>query len=272
MGRGSLMGGLAILAAFGLVWGIGDNQIRSFERKAASDIAAQLEGPRKIVTVRTQMNGLAGLWGEFASVHISAAHFSTPGLPLFTEPRRSKRGVVKSLTIHLEDFVLNGLEIQSLDAVIPNCRYDLGLALSRRKIRLSQSGIGEGMVVIRQEALERWILRKFHEIKRVSVRIDKDRAWVEGFGEFLIAKANFAVIADLSPVGGTQLVLDHAKVYFDWRRVEDLGKKALLDVLNPVVDLRKDLNLYDAIEVQGIRLRDGKVVAWGKTRIPVKTD
>lgn len=263
------MGGLAILAAFGLCWGVGRAEIRSFEHEAAAEIASKLQGPDKRVVVRSRLNGLAGLWGDLAEADIAASNFSTKGLPLFTEPNRSKQGIIRRLHIRLTDFQLSGLDVASLEASIPDCRYDFGLALRKKQIRLSRSGVGMGRVIIRQEALEKWILRKFHEIKRVTVRIDKDKAWVEGYGEFLITKTNFEVIASLEPLDGTKLVLTDAKVYFEWNRVDEPGRKVLLDTLNPVVDLRKDLGLFDAIEVEGLRLRDGVVEAWGKTRIPI---
>lgn len=261
---------LAILAGFGLLFGLGGGEIRRFERDAASDLKAQLTGERMQVSVRAELNGLAGLWGDLRSGTIRASDFATEGLPLFTEPERRTNGRLGELRIVLSEFVLSGLRVERLEAVIPNCRYDFDLALRRRKIRLSRSGVGTGTVVLREKDLEAFILHKYREIKRVSVRIDKDRVFVEGYGEFLIAKTNFTVIASLRPVEGTRLVLDDAKIYFDWRRADEPARKALLDTLNPVVDLRKDLGLYDAVLVDRIRLRDGKLQAWGTTRIPVR--
>jgi len=263
------MNGLAILAAFGVAFGLGNQEFRRLERVAAADIAAKLEGPDKTVRVHAVPNGLGILWGELKSAKITASNFSTRGLPLFTEPERSKAGKIGTLQIELRDFVLGNLAVERLSASIPDCRFDLGLALSQRKIRLSKSGVGTGSVTISEKALEDWILRKFHEIKRVSVRVDRDVVWVEGYGEFLIAKTEFQVIARLEPKQGTQLELVDARVYFGWRRTEEQTRKVLLDTLNPVVDLNKDLRLQNAITVETIRLRGGKVVAEGITRIPV---
>lgn len=259
---------LAILAGLGLIFGLGGAEVRRFERAAAAEIKSKLQGEHAEVSVRTEMNGLAGLWGELSSATIRATHFETDGLPLFTEPERRKNGKLKLLRIELSDFVLSGLRVERLEAAIPDCRYDFDLALRHKKIRLSRSGIGTGFVVLREQDLADFILRKFSEVKRVSVRIDKDKVFVDGYGEFLIAKTDFVVIASLTPVDGTKLMLTDAKIYFDWRRADEAASKVLLDTLNPVVDLDKDLGLLDAVFVEGIRLRDGVLKAWGRTKVP----
>lgn len=259
---------LVALGLGALVW-LGGSELHRFERLAAADIRSRLEcSPATRVSVRAQPNGLLGIFGEFESVRIEASGFATPGLPLFTEPQLSQAGRIGRLIIELRDFAIAGLRVESLSATIPGCRYDLGLALRRKTIRLSRSGVGSGEVTVLQADLADWILRRFHEIERVTVRIDRDRAWVEGFGRFLLANTEFAVIADLAIQGGSRLSLTDAKVYFEWLRVEPAARDALLDTLNPIVDLDQDLRLHGAIRLERLRLRDGKVIAWGATRIP----
>lgn len=265
------MHALAIVAAFGLAFGLGGAEMRRFERKAAADLATQLQSGRALVEVNAKVNGPAGPFlGDLATATIRASAFTTPGLPLFVEPERSQKGRIGQLRLELSDFTLAGLRVDRLEATIPECRYDFALALAQGQVRLSRSGEGTGYVRVLERDLEDWILRKFREIKRVWVRVDNDRVWVEGYGEFLILKTGFTVIADLAPEDGTRLVLTNAKVYFDWRRAEPATARVLLDALNPVVDLREDLGLFDAIHVERIRLRDGAVEAWGRTRVPTR--
>jgi hypothetical protein len=260
---------LVALGLGALVW-IGGAELHRFEKIAAADLRSRLECTASTqVSVRAQTNGLLGLFGELESVTIRASGFSTPGLPLFTEPRRSQAGRIGKLNLELSDFSIAGLHVERLTATIPGCRYDFGLALRHRQLRLSRSGVGVGTVTILEEDLARWILQKFHEIERVTVKIDRDRAWVEGFGRFLVATTEFAVIADLAIQEGSRLRLSDAKVYFDWLRVEPETRDVLLRTLNPIVDLDKDLGLYGAIVLEGVRLRDGRVTAWGSTRIPI---
>lgn len=256
---------LLLFAALALGFDFGSRALRGFERDAALEIATKLEGPDKRVSVRTRPTLFPPGAGR---VTITGERFATEGLPLLTEPNRDRRGRIDRLDIRLRDFTLRGLRIDSLNASIPNCRFDLMLALKERKFRLSQSGVGRGEVRVLEKDLEVWILRKYREIKRVSVKLDRGVAWVEGYGEFLLVKTKFEVIADVAPVEGTKLLLTNARIYFDWLRADPFASKALLDVLNPVVDLDRDLNLMDAIKVDKILIKDGVLTAWGDTQIP----
>jgi len=242
-------------------------EVRRFERLAAADLYGKLAGEQRKVEVKTKV-GPEALFGEVHQVTIRASQFTTQGLPLFTEPNRSRRGRVRNLRIELADFELSGLPIQDLKADIPDCRFDLPLATRRRQIRLSQSGVGLGEVTIAERGLETFILRKFSEIKRVKVRIDRDKVFVDGYGEFLIFATDFSVIARLEPQDGDKLVLAHARILLDGKVADDATRKVLLDTLNPVVDLNRDLSLYGAIRVEKLILRDGLLKGVGTTRIP----
>lgn len=260
------MSAFLLVGLFGLAFA-GRAEVARFEKAAAQDILAKLSGPEARVEVKSNV-GPEALFGEVHSVRIRAANFFAEGLPLFTESRRSKRGFVRRLEIDLQDFTLRGLRIDRLHSTIPNCHFDLPLAVRQRRIRLSQSGEGVGTVQISQEHLGAFIRRKFAEIKQATVRIDRDKVFVDGYGEFLIFKTNFSLVARLEPVGGTRLNLAHARMLFDGRVPDPESQRLLLDTLNPVVDLNKDLKLHGAITLERVVLRDGVLTAEGRTRIP----
>ena len=248
-----------------------NSEVRRFEKAAAAEIGSKLQGENKQVSVKAKV-GPEAIFGDFHAVRIQASQFHTDGLPLFTEPRRSTKGHVRMLNIDLQDFTLGGLPIRRLRADIPDCRFDFSLALRRRQIRLSRSGMGVGEVEVAEKDLERFILAKYPEVKRATVRINRDKVIVDGYGEFLLLATNFWVVAKLEPVDGNKLVLTHARVLFDGRDAGEAGRNALLQVLNPVVDLDRDLNLYGAIQVQRLVLRDGVLRASGPTKIPDKPE
>lgn len=252
------------LLALGILFGASGREVRRFENLAAEEIRSKLEGEAKQVTVRTKIGGPADLH----RVDIRASRFSTDGIPLFTEPEFSTKGRIRELNLALEDFSLGGLRVDRLQATIPECRFDWDLALSKKMIRLSRSGIGTGRVRVLAKDLEAWILRKFREIKRVEVRLDRDRVWVKGFGEFVIVQTEFEVMARLVPQEGSKLVLADAHVYFDGLLADEDVRTLVLQTLNPVVDLDADLGLAGAIQVEGIAMQGGVLEAWGATRIP----
>jgi hypothetical protein len=259
---------LWLVAALGIGFHFGGEEVRRFERLAADDIRSRLERVDGDLSVRARVDPIGALLGRVRSATIRGSRFSTVGLPLFTEPNRPTSGQLGELRLELEEFDLSGLRVQRLDAVIPNCRFDLGLALREQKIRLSQSGEGWGSVTVREVDLERFVLRKFREIKEVKVRIDRDKVFVEGIGEFLVVRTEFWVVANLKVEDGRRLVLDGARILFDGARADPISSEALLKALNPVLDLDRDLGLHGAVDVQRLSLRDGLLTAWGRTRIP----
>lgn len=255
-------------AAFAL---IGGAEVRHFESLAARDIKSKLRGGHAKVSVKTVPHGLFGhLSGDLDRVTITAKDFETDGLPLFTEPDRSQKGRARKLNIELENFMLSGLRVETLRASIPECRYDFPLATRHGQIRLSRSGTGMGSVSILAPDLEAFILRKFHEIKRVSVHLDKGRAVVEGYGDFLIVKANFRVDAKLMAADKAKISLADAHIALDGLPATDSASAALLQTLNPIVDLDNDLHLFGAIQVADVQLDNDRLVASGSTTIPVK--
>jgi len=258
---------LLILGLFGGLFHLAGSQVRTFEHSAAADISSKLQGADRRVSVRAEV-GPEAIWGDLFSVDIEASRFSAPSLPLYTESKRSHRGLVRSLHLDLNDFSLRGLHIERLSADIPGCRFDFPLAMKRRQIRLSESGTGIGQVVVGERDLEQFILAKFPEVKRVTVKIDRDKIFVDGYGEFLVVATNFSVVARLEALGGDKLILARSRILFDGKEADETSQKVLLDTLNPVVDLNKDLALFGAISIEHVLLRDGKLVVTGPIRIP----
>lgn len=262
--------GLLELILFGLGIGFAGATHADFERSAASDIKSRLEGEQAQVAVRAELDG--SRLGGIATAEITARDFSLQGLPLFTEPDRSQKGRIRHLKMALSDFTLRGLKVAELKADIPDCRFDLDLALKHKELRLSRSGVGEGYVKIHQSNLADWIVRKYAEIKTCDVDASRGTVLVSGYGEFLIVKTNFKVLAKLTAVDGTKLMLTDARIWFDGIRADALASQTLLKTLNPVVDLNRDLGLYDAVSVEKIDARNGFVTASGKTKIPVRPE
>ncbi len=259
-----------LLGLFGALFYVGNSEVRRFENLAANDIKSRLEGPARRVRVRTQLNGLiGGPLGDLKSVTIEASQFATSGLPLFTEPKLSQKGQIRKLDIKLRDFSLGKLHVQKLEAKIPECRYDYTLALTKRKIRLSRSGVGSGFVEISEDDLEKFILSKFQEVKQVAVQLENDRVLVKGYGEFIIIKSNFEVDAKLESLDGTKFLLTDAHIKFNGVPADTASANALIDAMSPVVDLDRDLKLYGAVRVNRITTAKGILRASGEATIPV---
>ncbi|MEA2551921.1 MAG: hypothetical protein QOJ65_97, partial [Fimbriimonadaceae bacterium] len=81
------MRGFPWLAAAAGALLFGGAAVRHFESQAAKDIRSKLQGADAKVSVKTVPHGPLGhLSGDLDRVTITAKHFKTDGLPLFTEP------------------------------------------------------------------------------------------------------------------------------------------------------------------------------------------
>lgn len=257
----------------GIALGALQREVRLFERGSAEDIASRLGGEQKSVKVHVRLDGVAGgSQGRLRSARIEARSFQVDGLPLFTERDRARDGFIGVLELRLYDFTLRTLFIKELSADLHQCRYDFGLAKRERRVRLSQSGTGPGYALVTADALERFLLSKYPEIKTVSVRLEKYKAFVEGYGEFLVARSPFYVIADLQPRQGTQIWLSNAIVFLDGRRASQETERALLNSINPVLDLDKDLHLHGALQLSRVEIRDGVLAVYGTAKIPERPE
>jgi hypothetical protein len=257
---------LAGLFGIGLLRGI-HSQVHRFEHLAATEIGSKLSGADKVISIKTEI-GPEALFGDIYRVTIYGSKFVADGLPLFTEPSRSKRGILRHLDMDFRDFYLRGLHVDRLSVSIPDSRFDLALAANKHNFRISKSGLGNATVEVTQSDLAKFIGEKFHDVTKVTVKIDRDKLFVEGHGEFLLLSTDFSVVAKMEPVDGTRLTLTHARILFDGEPTSGPGAQVLLDYLNPVVDLNRDLGLANAVHVDTLTLRNGILAASGATTIP----
>jgi hypothetical protein len=259
-----LLGGVAAL------FGIGVLTVNDFERAAKNDIANALQGENKKVGVVVRYpNVLSPALGEASSVTIKASQFSTEGLPFFTEPKRSQKGKINHLKLELTDFYLRDLHVESLIADIPDCRFDFAYAKKSKKIRLSRSGSGTSTVRIQVADLAPFILKKYAEIKDVTVATEGEWVRVKGSGQFLIFNAAFDVKAHIK-TDGERLFLADAEILFDGKKGDQAGQDTLMQTLNPVVDFAKDLDLLDAVEAKKVEILGSVIQVTGNIKVPIK--
>jgi hypothetical protein len=261
-----------LLGGIGLLFGVGVSTVREFENAAAKEISDQLQGVNKKVKLSVTYPGLLSpAFGEVGTATIKASDFQTEGLPLFTEPQRSKKGSIKILKLELTNFYLRDLRVESLISEIPDCRFDFVLARTKKQMRLSKSGLGTGTVILKVKDLAPYILKKYAEIKQVTVNTEGDWIRVAGNGQFLIFNASFDIRAKIATDGG-RLYLRDCIIRFDGKEPDEESKQALLNTLNPVVDFAKDLDLYDAVFAKTVELKGEDIIVKGTTKVPIKPD
>ncbi|MHA0112067.1 hypothetical protein ACXYUI_34205, partial [Klebsiella pneumoniae] len=58
------------------------------------------------------------------------------------------------------------------------------------------------------------------------------------------------------------------RIVLNGEMANDAAKAALLEVLNPIVDLDRDLNLFGTVKVSSIKIRGGRLSASGSIQLP----
>ncbi|MCC7229068.1 MAG: DUF2993 domain-containing protein [Fimbriimonadaceae bacterium] len=259
---------LVAVGLVGLLFGVGSSEVRRFENAAAKDIATRLTGEAVFVKVRTKLDPFQAMAGRIKSATISASEFSTDGLPFFTEPYGSKRGRLDELKISLTNFQLTGLKVKRLDARITHCRFDLGLAQRRGQIRLTESGTGTGTVEVDQADLLDYIHFKHPLLKEVSLQFSQDKVFISGQSRFLSFDAFVEIESRLEPVGGNRIELVDANIKVNGQEANPNSRKTILGLINPVLDLDKDLKLFGALYMNKIEIHGKTLRAEGIAKIP----
>jgi hypothetical protein len=245
----------------------GAGTVSRFEHEAAAELSSNLQGQNRKVAVRANV-GIESIFGTVPSVTISASDFTSNALPFHTEPNRSKHGILKRLNLDLTNFTLSGLQVQSLQATIPNCRFDMALAMAHHRFRLSKSGTGQVTVTVRDQSFEPFILTKYKEVKSVTVRMDHDEAHISGFVQLGFLATTFHVDSHLAAKNKVQLVFIDPQVSLANGKPDPKLASLLLSLFDPILDLDKDLHLEGAVNVDHIELKDGLLIGHGSVIIP----
>lgn len=259
---------LIAIGLAGLLFGVGSSEVRRFEGAAARDIASRLQGESKQVKVRIKIDPFQAVGGRLKSGTITASDFISEGLPLFTQPDGSKRGRLDELKISLSDFELTGLQVKKLEARIPNCRFDFGLAQKKGQIRLTKSGIGTGSVEVDQPSLLSYISRRHPTLKNVQLRLLPDQILISGRGRFMAFEADVQIQSRLHSPDGSTIQLVDAVVLINGEKAVPVARDAVLKVLNPVVDLNRDLKLFGALTIESVQVGNNSLRASGRAHIP----
>jgi hypothetical protein len=259
---------LVALGLAGLIFGVGTSEVRRFENAAARDIKSRLQGASPQVQVRTKLDPFKAIGGRLKSATITASDFVTDGLPLFTQPEGSKRGRLDELKISLSDFELTGLTVKKLEARIPDCRFDFGLAQRKGQIRLTQSGVGTGSVEVTRDALIKYVVRKHPTLRNVVIDMGPDQIVITGNGRFMAFDAHVEIRSRVSSPDGHTLQLVDADVQINGQKAIPAARDAVLKVLNPVVDLNRDLKLFGALTIESVEILETSLRAKGRAQIP----
>lgn len=255
------------VAVIAIVLTLGRGAVREVEKTAAREIQQRIGGK---VSVRIELDGARGLteW-KIRKLTVNAESFTLDGFPFTLETERPKSGHIRRFVMHLRDANLHGLRAESAWAEIPDIYYDRQLALRRRIFRLSATGIGPAEIVVHQAELANYIRRKYAPyIREATVEISPTRTQIEGMMVLLSGTVRFRAVGVLQPREGRYLDLASAQIEIEGTALPPETVEQLRRWLNPIIDVERDLGIYDGLQVDSVLSETERMRALGKAWIP----
>ncbi|MFN3690458.1 MAG: hypothetical protein ACK4UU_05985 [Fimbriimonadales bacterium] len=256
------------LAIFAIVLTLGRSALREIEKTAAREIRERLGGGE--IQVKIEPDGVDGLvQGRLRTLTVRARNFTLDGLPFTLTPERPQSGRIRQFVLLMENASLRGLRAERATAVIPEVRYDKGLALSRRVFRLSATGVGTCEIAVNEADLAAYLRRKYApSLREVAVRIAPEQTTVQGVVALLGSEVRFRAVGKLVPRDGRYLDLAEVSIEIEGADLPPESTNLLRQFLNPIIDIDRDLGLYDGLSVERVQSERGRMRARGAVWIP----
>jgi hypothetical protein len=217
-------------------------------------------------TARLTLKGANVLTSRVDEIDVEAAGFAGRGLPFHSENPKGAQIAIGKLVLHLRDFELGILPVLSVDATISGCRFDRHEALHSR-LRITDGGRGTAIVRVDENGLAAFIRTKFPALKKLHVKLGGDRVLLSCEADYL--KGHPAVWAlGWFAVDGTKVSLSKVDLYIDGLPANAETSGAFLALLNPIVDLDRDLGLEGAAYAKTLTIANGIAEVRGRIRIP----
>ena len=255
------------LALFAIVLTLGRGAIREVEKSAAREIRQRIGGECRVKLEPDGVDGLAQ--GRLKTLTVDARDFTLNGLPFTLEPERPRSGRIKQFIMHMTNANLRGLRAERAVAIIPEVYYDKSLAIRKRIFRLSATGVGACEIVVNETDLAAYIVRKYAPyIREVTVQITPEQTVVQGVAALFVGEVRFRAVGKLAPREGRYLDLAEVEIQIEGANLPPESASVLRQFLNPIIDIDRDLGLYDGLAVEEVRSEPGKMRALGKVWIP----
>jgi len=243
---------------------------RRLERAAERQIRSELGGAGEVrVQIKPQWGALGVLLAKADAIHVYASGFQTAQMPFFTEtPVTAWQGHARRVHIKLEDFRLRGVPVRRLEATLPNVALDSRAAAFALRIRLFRTGWGDGRVTLDETCLTEFIARRLPEVHSVQVNLAASGVTITGEIAALLGSWRFTASGQVAVREGQQVVIENASLHMEGEELPQAVVQKVMDALNPVLDIERDLRLGSAFVVERVEQGDGSISLIGRATIP----
>ena len=236
---------------------------------ARRDLERAIPNSRFHVSVKPR--GLLGMAvGRADSARIQGQGFAVDDLPFRVEPRGGVIARLERLKLDFRDIRIRALPVQALQAEIPRVDVDAARVLINGHFTIRGADAGVGWAVITEDGLREFIARKRPEFSELSVRLLPGEALVTGRATLLLAPAPIEARVKLGAADGRFLNAVGADVKVNGMPVPPPLTERLMQSLNPIIDVQRDLGLADWLYVTGVEVAEGILTVRARVTIPRK--
>lgn len=210
------------------------------------------------------------LFGQFQQANIRASGFTMNQFGFSTNSARGIHAHLNSLNFVLSDFQLNQNRISTLAITIPTVNLDFVQAIVRGKSVIQSAGTGTAVSTVTEHDLAAFLMRKYPQLKGVSVKMGGSKVNILGRTPFLGRDVDFSASGSIEITGGTKVNVINPTLNINGAAASNSYALAMLKTINPVLDVEVDLGLGKLMLLQKVEPKDGKLRLTGTIRLPVR--
>jgi hypothetical protein len=237
------------------------------ERVAEKAVRARL-GKVQEVKVRIDRGHRSPFSRTVPEIEITVKGFKMAGEPaetLHISGGEKLGGKIGRVTIRAEDFEVEGLKVERMDATIRSIRYDLLRALWRRRLRLT--GVGESTIAVRLRGrdLQPYLAKRVTALDAFQLRLLHGRVEVTGKAKTLIPLP-VRLVAGLEVKNRDEIHLASPTIHVSALPLPGFLVKRIMSQVNPVVDLLREKDPVFAMEIERLLVGPSGISATGRIR------
>ncbi len=237
------------------------------EHAIIHDMSRQVTGGELHADVKPK--GLLGLLvGSSKETLVSGRHINFESSPFKISKGTGLRANVDLLKLDFNEISVRGIPVKSLHLEIPSVSLDVVRAFVDERIFVRSAGEGTGRTTVDEHGLEVFITKKYPQINSPKVTLADGRVRLQG--KF----TGFGIPSDLDAIGSLEIVdgrfanLVSTTITLNGKPVVGPFMQSMLKMVNPVIDVDKDLGMGGTFYALSVEIRNGAATVYGKATVP----
>lgn len=220
---------------------------------------------------RVYPRGMFGsLLGQANSVRVTGSGVSINELPFTIQRGGGLHANVERLFLDLSDIQLKGLPVKRLSVVLPSVSVDADALIGRERMVMRSAGEGKAEGEFSIDKLMALFSTKMPSVSDVHIETNSNGLKIRANMSFFGFPNTIEADGTLNIVDGKYLILAFSRLTLNGATADPLLAKGMLDTVNPVLDIQRDLGLGALLTLTDVETKEGAVIVKGKLTIPAR--